>query len=125
MKHHINPSNSSQNSLTYESTEPLYFDSNPSFGLYDTNKNNIKLLCGQISEEIICIFLEIIITDTSSYNVLGTLNIKFTTTNDFTEKNCYFSVFNNEYLFCCAITDYIKCYRINSNDYQITSPSTF
>ena len=121
LKHHIiNPSDSSQNKLTlYNNTEPLSSGFISSFGLYDTNKNNIKLLCGQTREEIICIFIEISITDKSSYTALGTQNMKLTTSNAFTEKNCYFSLFNNEFLFCCAITDYIKCYRINSNDYQI------
>ena len=32
--------------------------------------------------------------------------------NDFSEKDCCFSEFNNEYLFCCGIKDYIICYRI-------------
>ena len=120
LKHHINPSDSSQNSLTlYENTEPSSFDSISSFGLYDTDKNNIKLLCVQRREEIICIFIDIAITDKSSYTKIEAQNLIFTPSNAFTEKNCYFSVFNNEYLICCVITDYIKCYRINSDDYQI------
>ena len=41
------------------------------------------------------------------------------TSNIFNEKKCYFSQFNSEYLFCCLIAEYIKCYRINPNNYKI------
>ena len=53
------------------------------------------------------------------YEIVGDL-IKFKTQNDFVEKNCYFSKFNSEYIFCCAISNFIKCYIINTNTYNIT-----
>ena len=47
---------------------------------------------------------------------LGQENLIFISeSNDFSEKNCCFSEFNNEYLFCCGIKDYIICYRINKS----------
>ena len=39
--------------------------------------------------------------------------------NDFSEKDCCFSEFNNEYLFCCGIKDFIICYRLDKINYNI------
>ena len=55
----------------------------------------------------------------ASYQLLGDENICFITINDFTGKNCYFSKFINLYLFCCGITDFIKCYDINVDTFFI------
>ena len=38
--------------------------------------------------------------------------------NTFSKEDCSFSEFNNEYLFCCGIRDFIICYRLDNN-YQI------
>ena len=49
--------------------------------------------------------------------------------NGFIENNCYFTNFNNEYLFCCAIKNCIKCFRINYTfevirEFQISKEGT-
>ena len=121
-KYHINQNDSSQDYLAlYENKET--YNSISSFGLYDTNENSKKLLCQQNNQNIQCEFFEVkIINNEANFFALSLSsiqNIFFTTSNDFTEKNCYLSLFNSEYLFCCAIKDYIKCYRINSNNYEI------
>ena len=105
--------------LPDESSDYLYFDSISSLGLYDTDKNNIKLLCRQRNQEINCYFIKITTNEESSIELIGDENIVFTTSNDFTEKNCYFSEFNNQYLFCCGIKDMIKCYIIKKDIYTI------
>ena len=46
-------------------------------------------------------------------------NISLSAFDAFSEKNCYCSQFNLEYLFCCGIIDYIKCFRINTTNYQV------
>ena len=119
-KYHIDILLSSDNSLTkYNNPNYLTYDSISSFGLYDTDNNYIKLLCQKNNQSIYCNFLEIIMNDQYSFVIKSNDNLVFTTANGFTEKNCYFSLFNSEYLFCCGITDYIKCYRINCNSYYI------
>ena len=119
MKYQINTADSSQDSLGFiNSTNPLSYNSISSFGLYDTNKNDIKLLCKQTEQNINCFFFEIELKT----NKLNPLNNDFsisTSSNNFTEKNCYLSSVNSEYLFCCAFKDYIKCFRINPDDHNI------
>ena len=105
--------------LSVELFEYLSCDSFSSLGLYDTDKNNIKLLCRQRNQEINCYFIKITINEESSIELIGDENIVFTTSNDFTEKNCYFSEFDNQYLFCCGIKDMIKCYIIKKDIYTI------
>ena len=64
-----------------------------------------------------CNFLQLILKydiKHFEYLFIGAENLNFTSIYNFNEKNCYLSNFNNEYLFCCAIIDYIKCYRISS-----------
>ena len=114
--------NSRQDSLTLLTNQnSMEYDSISSFGLYDTdkNKNNIKILCRKNSQNIQCNFFEITINGKSSYSSKGDNKIIFATSDEFTEKNCYFSQFNSEYLFCCGITNYIKCFKINMNDYKV------
>ena len=45
--------------------------------------------------------------------------LSFGFSNDFSENDCYFSEFNSEYLFCCAVKDCIFCYRLNKDNYKI------
>jgi len=110
-------------SLTlYTKTDNWGTNSISSFGLYDLDKNktNIKLLCKQGIDQnnIICNIIKFIYGDnTGTFNYIG--SISFIIYGNFSEKNCYFSNFNSEYLFCCGITDYIKCFRINTTDYQV------
>ena len=106
---------------SYINVNSLTYDSISSFGLYDTDNNYIKLLCRQRSQTIYCEFVKIILSSQpsfqSNFNSLGDEKLIFTAPNNFEEKNCYLSKFNSEYLLCCAITNYIQCYRINCNNY--------
>ena len=92
-----------------------------SFGLYDTDKSEEKLLCAKSEQSVVCQFFKIKVNpgkNECDLNFLAKDKLNFITSNDFSEKNCYFSTFESEYLFCCAITDYIKCFKINSrSDY--------
>ena len=98
----------------YQSNSNIY-----SFSLYDTDMYDLKLLCLKNEQNMQCKFFEIAITDThSSFQILGDENLVFEIYNDITEKNCYITKFNEEYLFCCALTDYIKCHRINLQNYN-------
>ena len=85
------------NSLTYELISI--------FGLYDTDKYNIKILCKKGNDNTInCNFFEIIIENQkSTFNFNNNLNLAFTISEDWSEKNCYFSKFISEKIFCCAI----------------------
>ena len=68
------------------------------FGFYDTSEENHKLLCGKTFQDINCKFLMIDLgTVQNSYDLdfYGD-TLYFTTSYNFTEKNCYFSVFNNK-----------------------------
>ena len=105
--------------LPDESSDYLYFDSISSLGLYDTDKNNIKLLCRQNNQNIICNFITITIEEKINIECIDDENIAFTTSKVFTEKNCYLSIFDNQYLFCCGIKDLIKCFNINKDKYTI------
>ena len=105
--------------LPDESSDYLYFDSISSLGLYDTDKNNIKLLCRQNNQNIICNFITITIEEKINIECIDDENIAFTTSKVFTEKNCYLSIFDNQYLFFCGIKDIIKCYNINKDKYII------
>ena len=101
------------NSLTYELISI--------FGLYDTDKYNIKILCKKGNDNTInCNFFEIIIENQkSTFNFNNNLNLAFTISEDWSEKNCYFSKFISENIFCCAITNKIHCYIISSSNNNI------
>ena len=88
-----------------------------SFGLYDTGESHVKLLCDVENQMVHCKFFKII--DFKSIELSGDDNIIFEATDYFNENNCSLSQFNNEYLFCCAFINYIKCYRINSDTHHI------
>jgi len=118
--YHIVPADSSQDCLMFFPNSNTYtYDSISSLSLYDTDKNYIKILCRQIEQNIYCEILKVMINNQVQYTILSNDNFTFTTSQSFTEKNCFFSLFNSEYLFCCAITNFIKCYRININNYNI------
>ena len=109
----INPYEPIQNKIFYNEYESIC-----SFGFYDTDKNNIKLLCIQNIQNIKCNFLNITKSEKNfTYGIIGDENIVFITKNVFTEKNCYFSPYLKNYLFCCGITGFIKCHLINRTNY--------
>ena len=117
--HHIDPNDPSQNQLAFhQSDDSIKSEDIKSFGLYDVDENGIKLVCKQNNENIKCKFFRINRYTKITYTLLGDDNLVFLPSNKFIDKNCYLSMFNNEYLLCCAITDYIKCYRINKSDYR-------
>ena len=119
LEYHIYSSDYSQNTLTSELNSNSYVYNNyKSLGLYNTDKNKIKLLCGIRTEIIKCRFFKIA-KNLSKSKLRGNL-LTFSAPNNLNEKSCYLSIFNSEYLFCCAITNYIKCYRINYDSYNIT-----
>ena len=118
-KYNIKILDSYLDSLTLGSIPPvLRYNDISTFGLYDTDKNEIKILCNKPKNQqnIYCNFFKTTKNPLSS-DILGDNNIIFTS-NIFNEKNCYFSLFNSEYLFCCAIIDCIKCYRISAKTYE-------
>ena len=87
-------------------------------GLYDTTiAKSIKILCSQennFNQKISCCFLNIMDynnpfnLDNMRIERLGDKNLTFISNlNDFSEKDCCFSEFNDEYLFCCGILNFI------------------
>ena len=119
LKYIIYPKNSQNDKLeSYIGNNSLNYNfSISSFGFYDTDESNVKLLCVQNNIIIQCNFLQLILKydiKHFEYLFIGAENLNFASIYNFNEKNCYLSNFNNEYLFCCAIIDYIKCYRISS-----------
>ena len=111
-KYHIDLSNLPENTLEIyinSDTYTLRGESISSFGLYDVDKNNynIKIICYKNNEIIKCKFFKITINgQNSNYELLGDEKLVFSNSNDFTERNCYFTIINSEYLLCCAITNY-------------------
>ena len=79
-------------------TNSFIYNSFSSLGMYDTDKNNIKLLCGKKIEKIICVFLNISLAPINLESI-GNNYLNFTSSNTFSERNCYLSQFNSEYLF--------------------------
>ena len=117
LEYHIDLSDYSKNTLTsklnftYNAYKPYI-----SLGLYETDKNKIKLLCGWKTDIIRCKYYKVA-DGLSNSNFIGN-SFTFPNPNDFNEKSCYLTKFNSEYLICCAITDFIKCHRINKDFYM-------
>ena len=115
-KYELSSDNNNQmNSLNkYSKINQLIYDSISIFGLYDTEKDNIKILCQKTNYYTIeCIFFEIIIEDDKSkFTILGNQILTYSASNIWSEKNCYFSKLISDKLLCCAITNYIQCYII-------------
>ena len=55
----------------------------------------------------------------SNFFLIGNETLVFFSSKYWGEKNCYNSQFNSESLFCCAIMNYIKCYRINLYTFKV------
>ena len=117
--------NSNQDSLTLDdNTQSWAYNSISSFGIFDIDKNkiNTKLFCRKKIDQytINCKFWQVYWeNERCKSNTLGNGDMILSTSGDFTEKNCYFSQFNSEYLFCCGIMDLIKCYKFNISDYRL------
>ena len=69
------------------------------FGLYDTEKDNFKILCKKQGLNINCMFIEIIIKQKSNFYFDNVNILVFSVSNDWSEKNCYFSKYISENLF--------------------------
>ena len=129
-KYHINEGDSEDDSLSiYENSLHFYQNFVTHFGLYDTDNNNFKLLCCNLDNYIQrSIFEPTIIAQNNVEHEFMEENLYFYTSEAFSEKNCYFIPFNSEYLFCCAVLNYIECYKIDpetklSNDgFNISVP---
>ena len=117
LEHHFDSSEPSNNYLQLKSDiNSSVYSNYYSLGLYDTNTYNIKVICGKKTKTIYCRFLRIN-SDLNSQTLLGKV-LHFNISNDFSEKSCYVSEFNSEYLLCCGIVDFIKCFRIDKNDFN-------
>ena len=105
--------NNNFHSFNYEAVGPSEYIN---LALYDTTLVNTKILCKQSKEidtNVTCHFFEITFNNidnpnTGNFNNLGQQSLTFIPdSNDFSEKDCCFSAFNDEYLFCCGIKDFI------------------
>ena len=116
LNYHIDKENSLNNKLEPYSGILLNYENISEVTLYDTPKDNIKILCLKISYNIECIFVEInVINNDNQIKLMDIRKIIFPTPKIFSENNCYVSEFNYEFLFCCAITDCIFCNRIDNS----------
>ena len=93
----INNDFSIETLLSDELSEYLYFDSISSIDLYDTNKNNIKLLCRKTIKILFWNFIKITIEEKINIECIDDENIVFTISNNLKEKNCYLSIFDQFY----------------------------
>ena len=119
LNYHINVSGSSYFD-SYENVYSKYYNNILGVCLYDTEMNNIKLLCTKFKGFIQCRFIEIKFENSqSNFKFFGSNSLYFYTSINFSEKVFSLSLFNSEYLLCCAMTDFIKCYRINSSTYEL------
>ena len=124
LNYHIDSENLKLNFLALHST--LYIDNGEfsDVALYDTPKGNIKLICLKKLENINCRFYHLLNLeekDNIIYNIIGDENIIVYISYDFSDTNCQFSEFNDEFLFCCAQIDLIICFRIDQESYKLIS----
>ena len=118
LKYHFDSDSSNKSFTLISDIDSYVFNSLTSLGIYDTDKKNIKLLCAKkLNSTILCKFF-IIIND-NKLEMIEKDFLLLITTNNFNENNCYLSQFNSEYLFCCALSNFIQCNRINNDSYDI------
>ena len=87
--------------------------------LYDIKKD-IKIICKQKEGNdlnIYCNYLLIKIDNSGKGNIQqrGEEFSFNSNENDFSEKDCSFTIFNNELLFCCGLLNKISCARLNKD----------
>ena len=88
--------------------------------LFDTKNTNTKIACGKKLEKIECKIYNIGKTDDNKSKLIPLDDIKLDFENfELNEKNCYITVFNSEYLFCCGENDCIRCFRMNYDNFEI------
>ena len=123
--YNINNSNDDKFFLTGEILDNDDFNDYINIALYDTIiSKSIKILCKQneMNWHIYCNIFEIknhneiplfkYIENISDYFIFES------TDNYFSEKDCSFSEFNKEYIFCCGLINKIKCTRLDFNGYR-------
>ena len=91
------------------------------FALYDTKNDNKKLICLKQIDNVKC---DILLIEYSSqenivFNLKGEKNIIFDNPYEFSEKSCYFSEFNSEFLFCCAGLGAIYCFGFEKDSFDL------
>ena len=117
LEHHFDSSAPSKNYLKLKSDiNSNKYSDYYSLGLYDIDTYNIKVICVKKSRTIKCRFFRIN-SGLNSQTLLGKV-LHFNISNNFSEKSCYVSEFNSEYLLCCGIVDFIKCFRIDKNNFN-------
>ena len=91
---------------------------------FDTKKIEKKLLCykRKIDTKNKCYIINVIFTNNNKERFESLTRTKLNVIFEFpfNEKNCDFSWFYSEYLFCCSGNDIISCYRIN-DDFEIVN----
>ena len=119
LKYYFDSVSSNNTFILVTDLDTYVYNSFSSLGLYDTDKNDIKLLCSKKLDTLIqCRFIKIK-NNPIIIQLIGNYYLIFTTTYNFDEKNCYLSQFNSEYLFCCALSNLIKCFRIDKDSFDI------
>ena len=109
LEYDINKNNSKlsrKNSIDYDDTDYI------NVALYDIERD-IKLICKQKKGNdlnIYCNYLKIKIDNSGkgSVNKKGKQFSFNSNDNDFSERDCSFSIFNNELLFCCGLLNKIR-----------------
>ena len=93
---------------------------NEKIALFDTDINNIKILCGKKETYVKCQIYKI--ENPKDYE-MGIILIESTKilfkSRDLSENDCCLTVFNFEYLFCCGEKNFISCFRMNHDNFEI------
>jgi len=103
-----------------KSIELLNTENTDNLVIFDTKKIDNKILCYRKidkNNKNECFIFYLYFTDNTKEKYSGLdrpkLDIEFQF--PFNEKNCDFTWFYSEYLFCCSDTNIISCYRLNDN----------
>ena len=103
---------------TYNESSNIFFTEINEPILYDTDSNELKILCGRKKDNndtIKCILVSLTISQKDErkeafgikFDNISTINATFS----FKENNCNYAMFNSEYLFCCGKENIIICER--------------
>ena len=96
-------------------TGNLYSD----LAFYDTSERNLKFLCATMDGRVDCIFFKVKYNEQNKNHYFLERILSFNT-NFFSQKNCDFTEFNSDYLFCCGDIDSIICLRIDKRNFNYT-----
>ena len=118
-----------QDNFNFDRTNTLEYDSTAvnSIALYDTKKMMEKISCLFKNRNVYCNLIKFyyesgynngVLWDFLRMNKLDNPNLNFNS-NDFSERDCSSLSLSNELLFCCGILNYIKCSRLDPNNYEL------